>query len=193
MTSIVYMATNTVNGKRYIGATSKGLRVRRKQHEQAPNAKRITCRYFHAAIKKHGAGAFEWTVLVRCESFADALKAEVHLIAQMKPEYNLTLGGQGTAGRTVSKEARLAASLSRRGRPQTPEEKQRQIEAQTGRKYSESHRAAISAGKRGKAFSDEHKARLRVARARQVVTEQMREKYRQNSARRPRDAMGRMI
>lgn len=57
---IVYLATNTLNGKRYIGATKGTLKERRRRHRwEAKN--RPYCRVFHAALRKYGEAAFYQT------------------------------------------------------------------------------------------------------------------------------------
>ena len=62
MDGIIYGARNTVNGKWYIGQTVTGLGKRRRRHLiYARNNYDNTV--FHAAIRKYGESAFEWTVL----------------------------------------------------------------------------------------------------------------------------------
>lgn len=97
--SLVYMATNTVNGKRYIGITRNTLPHRRKQHcVSARCATANFCKAFYAAIRKYGEDAFEWSVLANCDSFQAAATEEIRLIALLTPEYNMSPGGDGVAG-----------------------------------------------------------------------------------------------
>lgn len=163
MAAIVYIATNRINGKRYVGATSFGLSVRRRQHERAPNARRATCRYFHAAIKKYGPDAFDWLILVSCETFEDALQQEIRLIATIGPEYNLTAGGQGCKGRAVSQEQRDRSSLLMKGRKRSPESIAKMIATITGRKRSQEQRLRMSEGRKGMKFSPEHRRNISLA------------------------------
>lgn len=156
MAAIVYLVTNRLNGKRYVGVTGNGLASRRRQHEQAPNNKRVTCRYFHAAMKKHGPSAFEWIVLASCETFEEALLEEVRLITEIKPEYNLTTGGQGTKGRVVSQEQRDNHSRVMKGRKRSAESVAKMIATNTGCKRTPEHRQRMSAGRTGMKFSAEH-------------------------------------
>ena len=122
---IVYMATNTVNRRRYIGATKSGLvNRRRKHHWDAWN--RPYCRIFHAAIRKYGPGAFEWRVLATCSSPQELEAQEIRLIGEMKPEYNITSGGgRGLASvkRTPEWLARMSASAKRVAAERSPEER----------------------------------------------------------------------
>ena len=59
--SIIYLATNKINFKRYVGFTTQGLRERKRQHKQDANNGSQT--YFHRAIKKCGIDEFEWKIL----------------------------------------------------------------------------------------------------------------------------------
>lgn len=97
-TFVIYMATNTVNGNRYIGATSRGVEVRRHQHYLDARRHRKGCRIFNAAIRKHGEDSFEWKVIATVETREELMKEEIRLIAENKPEYNITRGGHGVVG-----------------------------------------------------------------------------------------------
>jgi len=159
MASIVYMATNRLNGKRYVGATCKGLLARRKEHEYGPKAKRTTCRYFHAAIGKYGAENFDWSVLAEFDTFEDALRGEILLISQIKPEYNLTIGGQGSTGHK-----------------QTPEAIERHRAKMIGKKHSPEHNAKVAAARRGTHQSAECKAKIGAAHKGRVLSADHRRK-----------------
>ena len=91
----VYMATNTVNGKRYIGATRKGMQARRRHHlkDAVRPGKTRDCPRFYDAIRKYGGDAFEWIVLATLSTAEEMYKEEERLIAAMKPEYNIAVGG----------------------------------------------------------------------------------------------------
>lgn len=65
-TSIIYMATNLVNGKSYVGRTVKGLEHRRKNHIWAALSGKG--KYFHRAIRKYGKDSFGWEVLCECKN-----------------------------------------------------------------------------------------------------------------------------
>jgi group I intron endonuclease len=128
---IVYQALNTNNGKRYVGATERGLRVRKRKH--LANAKRGQAGKFYTAIRKHGASAFVFSVLVECRDFWHALEEERRLIEEMKPEYNLTEGGGGVKGLQFSAQSKAKMSASAKKRwhaiypPRTEEEKKERL------------------------------------------------------------------
>lgn len=93
---IVYMAVNRINGKRYIGVTSKTLEQRCYGHFWA--AKNGSKMVFASAIRKYGPDAFEFSVLETFDDILDALVAERSMIAERKPEYNVAAGGVGPSG-----------------------------------------------------------------------------------------------
>lgn len=94
-TFIIYMATNTVNGKRYIGATRKGIEVRSQRHFKDARRKGRTrdCPRFYEAIRKYGDDAFKWSVIATLSTAEEMFKEEERLIALMTPEYNIASGG----------------------------------------------------------------------------------------------------
>jgi len=98
--SLVYMAINIVNGKLYIGMTSKTVHKRAIEHRC--EARRGSKYLLHKAMRKYGEENIKFIVLERCESYAAASKKEIEFIKGMKPEYNLTAGGEGQLGRKLS-------------------------------------------------------------------------------------------
>ncbi len=101
---MIYLITNTINGKRYIGKTTQPLDKRWYQH--CKNAEYGGDTYLYKAIRKYGAASF------RCEYLADGLdEEEILLIEQLKPEYNMTLGGDGG---DTSSSLNYKTALSRR-------------------------------------------------------------------------------
>ena len=95
--TIVYMATNQVNGKRYIGLTRRHLSTRRRQHAAQAAHKPGGMPFCHA-IRKYGIDAFEFVVLTTCETYRNACREEQRQIAERKPEYNVSKGGEGPIG-----------------------------------------------------------------------------------------------
>jgi group I intron endonuclease len=94
----VYLVTNLVNGKLYVGCTKATLKHRWVQHLSA--AKKGSPLALHAAIRKYGAVNF---TIERVETVkgahADLMEAEIRYIAAYKSAsplgYNLTSGGDG--------------------------------------------------------------------------------------------------
>ncbi len=94
---MLYQHTNTVNGKRYIGYSKEPLRERLKGHVKS--ARRGSKYHFHCAIRKYGIEVFVSEALSYEETEEGAKDAEILYILDRQPEYNMTMGGDGTSGR----------------------------------------------------------------------------------------------
>lgn len=98
-TWLVYLATNTINGKVYVGQTERRLSTRWAAHmcgSRQPGRKA----HFQAALAKYGEAAFTVEVIARAHTQAEANQSEKHWIAHfnsanVKYGYNMTLGGDG--------------------------------------------------------------------------------------------------
>lgn len=91
---LVYRATNKINGKCYIGITTKTLEYRKITHQKA--AKYVN-RKFYNVMNKYGFDNFEWDVLEECNSISELLERECYYIDKynsMSVGYNLTSGGE---------------------------------------------------------------------------------------------------
>lgn len=134
--AIVYQARNLVNGHRYIGFTTQGLEVRKKQHLKDAKTKHRVFR-FHRALNKYGHDNFVFEVLADFQD--DDLLAKMYeceAIEAYKPEYNLSYGGEG--GR-LSEETRAKISAAHMGREGT----------WLGKKFSAEHSKRIGDAHRG--------------------------------------------
>lgn len=92
----VYMATNTVNGKRYFGISGRGLEYRMKRHLSLARVGSRACPRLYDAIRKYGEERFIWQEMLTCLTKNEAMKAEISLIANSKKtqeEYNVSAGG----------------------------------------------------------------------------------------------------
>lgn len=93
---IIYMATNKINGKMYIGQTIMSLTKRRQAHYDA--AKRGSKTHFHKAIRKYGRDVFEWTILETASSrkrLSDLETKYINEYNSIKKGYNEAEGGFG--------------------------------------------------------------------------------------------------
>ena len=66
MKGVIYKATNTVNGKVYIGQTTRGIESRRKQHEDY--ARSGVPMPLYEDMRRYGLDAFTWTVIEELEA-----------------------------------------------------------------------------------------------------------------------------
>jgi hypothetical protein len=93
--------------------------------------------YFHLAIVKYGRDNFKWEMLDNSASNEVELNAlEIKYIAELKPQYNMTKGGDGLSGRPAWN----------KGIKQDSETKRKISLTLTGRKnpFSDKHRESLS-------------------------------------------------
>ena len=93
---IVYLITNTVNGKQYIGMTKRTLDGRWNSHCSA--ARRNSPYRFHAAIRKYGEESFKREVLYENLEIGECRILEESVIVEyntMSDGYNAKPGGCG--------------------------------------------------------------------------------------------------
>lgn len=179
MSAIIYLLTNTVNGKQYVGQTRVGLEKRWKQHRYT--ARRGDQRHISRAIIKHGDHAFIYEVLENLVSATDDYinEREMYWIAKKQSNvdgYNMTEGGGGRCGYVVDKETRAKISNAHTGKTFTPEHRAKLSEA--ARNRTPEHRARIKEAAKNrtpetiakmresgkvKIFTDEHRANLSSA------------------------------
>ncbi len=133
----LYAITNQVNGKQYIGISSKVAR-RWLEHKSGMGSKLV-----YQAKKKYGIEALKFDIL--CEGCEEDIKSlEVALIEKygtLAPGgYNLTEGGEGTVGWRHSESTRTKMSEDRRG----------EGNAMYGKKHSEKTRKKIASKAKGR-------------------------------------------
>jgi len=175
---IVYIATNKITGKSYIGQTIKDLSIRKSNH--ISEARRSSF-YFHQSLSKYGKDSFSWEVLEYCDSKEELDEMEFHYIKQyntLRPGgYNLTCGGDGCVGMKISEETRQKLSKIHKGRKMTEEARQRLIlnhadfsgknnpmygvpSPMKGKHHSDETIKVISRKLKGRRLSKEHRKKL---------------------------------
>lgn len=95
----IYKVTNKVNGKIYIGQTSRSVDVRWKEHirDSSDKPSSVYCSLLHYAVRKYGADAFTVDCIEECSSI-EMDERERYWIEHFKTYengYNITRGGQG--------------------------------------------------------------------------------------------------
>jgi group I intron endonuclease len=137
----IYKLTNTVNGKGYIGFTSKSPEKRWDLHRE--KARKKVNFYLYDAINKYGWETFKKEVLYCSKdgqhtlNEMESLFIREHNTFYMNEQgYNMTLGGGGMLGHKASKE-----SIQRRS-------KRMQGSGNTfyGRHHTEEHKRRVSEG-----------------------------------------------
>jgi group I intron endonuclease len=152
---ILYLITNLIDGKRYIGQTTTSLERRWWFHKKHSN-----CVYLHNAIEKHGADNFSVEVL--CEpptiDILNELEAEyIKRYCTLAPNgYNLTEGGRVPRHSEMTREK---MRLSHTGLKESEETRLRKSKAGKGRIFSKEHLVNMSLSRIGHKQSEETKRR----------------------------------
>lgn len=104
---LLYLVVNKINGKFYVGKTSRGLDRRWKEHKNSSvNYKKKN--YFFSALKKWGLENFDICVIDRASSMAESSELEKQYIQAFRScsaefGYNTSLGGEGVHPNEVTK------------------------------------------------------------------------------------------
>lgn len=96
----IYVATNTINGKQYVGKTMRNVENRWKEHVLFANQEtEVNKNSLSAAIVKYGDDAFSFLQVAKALTYAELNKLERYWIKKLNtifPKgYNLTRGGSG--------------------------------------------------------------------------------------------------
>jgi group I intron endonuclease len=137
----IYAITHLLSGRRYVGSAVR-LVGRFKDHLYMLRKGNHHCRYLQNAWNKYGSGAFRFSVLERC-SESDLIEREQYWI-------------DSTPSGTLFNHALVAGSVL--GIKRSEETKRKLSESRRGMKFTDSHRAAISAaliGRTGKRHTPE--------------------------------------
>lgn len=136
----IYLITNKINGKYYVGQTKRKVQERWKNH--ISDASRGLGTYFASAIRKHCVDNFTVETLCTCpdkESLNEAEKFFIRILGSNKSSigYNLTTGGSSFE---VSESTKRKMSRAKMGKPRS--------------RFTEQHRENISQALLGKERPD---------------------------------------
>jgi len=178
MTTVhVYVITNIINGKEYVGKTIKTIPKRWAVHVCAARSKDTA---LARAIRKHGIENFVIESVWKAPTEAEALATEIALIEALGTNsgfgYNMTAGGEGWSGMKASASHRASIAAALRGKPLAPERIARITEVRRTPE-SRAKSSAIMHGKqppataitnsiaarKGKPLSISHKAKIAVS------------------------------
>lgn len=177
-TYTIYRATNTVNGKVYIGFTAHWpQRINRHNYDRRYSN---TDMAFYNAIEKYSWEAFEWEAIYQSHDYEHTLKVmEPHFISEYRSwvgfddcrGYNTTQGGEGTKGWKRSPELIESHRQQLKGRKQAPEHVEKRVskmkehpnfgKAWVGKKHSPESLKKMSLAQTGKPKSESHKQAMR--------------------------------
>ena len=133
MYGLIYVVTNTVNGKQYVGQTTLALSRRWQGHSKAVTNGSTYA--LHLAIRKYSTAAFKIEQIDSAETLEELNETEAHYISQLETlapgGYNSTTGGEG---HTVSYETRRKMSEAQIGKSFSVETCKKLSEASMNRK-----------------------------------------------------------
>jgi group I intron endonuclease len=96
---LIYLSTNKINNKKYVGYTTLALEKRIKTHIYKSRSKSQYFYLFKNALRKYGPESFSWEILEYCNSIEECCKKEKYYIKTLNTispnGYNLTEGGNG--------------------------------------------------------------------------------------------------
>src|SRR5271166_5273137 len=137
--SFVYLITNTVNDKCYVGQTTQTPERRLIEHLSKAMRGSTGCRHLYNAIRKYGSSVFQVFQIAEARSQEDLDALEILWIAILNSTdksvgYNITSGGNVEA---FTEESRLRMSEAQKKRhaknPPSEETKRKIREAAVGR------------------------------------------------------------
>ncbi len=100
----LYEIVHRASDRRYFGITEGAPRQR--WHAHRCDARKGRGTRLARAVAKYGPDAFDWRVLGLFETRDEASDAERFMIAEMRPAFNITAGGDGVHGRRHSEASR---------------------------------------------------------------------------------------
>jgi group I intron endonuclease len=163
---IVYLITNLINGKYYVGRTKRSLSDRWYQHIHCGSIENDYL--LHRAIKKYGIENFVIEVIGIVSTIEEMIDLEQLWILFLRSYdrsigYNMTYGGEGFGYGAFPEEQRKAIgrkiSLANKGRKLTVE----QVQAMRERTISEEQKRRLATLRLGKKVSSETKKKMSKA------------------------------
>lgn len=141
----VYLVTNLIDGKKYVGKTEKTVRKRWREH--LANARNLKHQeYLYRAIRTHGLENFSVDCLAEAttaEGLNDLERQWIQTLNTIAPHgYKMTTGGEGVSGTPEVCEKIRKKAL---GRPASEHQKQVASLTHKGKRKSIAQRAKIAA------------------------------------------------
>lgn len=188
----IYLRTNKVNGKKYVGqATDLEERQRKWNCLKQPYAGI----FLNRARAKYGLNAFDFEILKECKD-EELNQWEMYYIKELNTKapngYNLTDGGDGKLGCPCSEETKKKIADGNRGKKHSEEAKKKMSEQQKGennsfygKHHSEESKQKMSEAKKGKTpwnkgktniYSEETKKKMSEVAKTRIYTEERRKK-----------------
>lgn len=162
----IYAIRNTLNGRVYIGSSSRAVLVRWTEHRKLLRAGRHHSLTLQRSWSKHGEAAFE---ILLIEAVADLSKLvereqfwiDAHRSTDKRFGFNRWPVAGG--GRVYTAETRAKMAAAKIGTKHSADTKAKMSKSRTGRVFSAETRLKFSAwqkGQRRKPHTEEHKAKI---------------------------------
>lgn len=164
----VYRHENKVNGKSYIGITS-----RKNPNYRWQNGEGYKDQMFYRAIQKYGWENFNHIIEAENLLEEDAKQLEIQLIKKYKAGgkcYNITDGGDGRLGIPMHKNTKEALLKANTGRICSEETRKKISESEKGKHCSEENKQLYRKLYTGKKLSEEHKQKIKDNNAKAKIT-----------------------
>lgn len=91
----IYLVTNKINNKKYVGKTEYSVERRWKEHISDSKKRRCEKRPLYNAIRKYGESNFLVQIIEKTEYTEEREKYWINIFDTYKKGYNATLGGDG--------------------------------------------------------------------------------------------------
>ena len=154
--NFVYITTNLINGKQYVGDHSTQIIKDNYLGSGRP--------LFENAKKKYGKQNFKCQILEFFSTKLEAFNAQEKYIKEyntLVPNgYNLSPKGGNQCSGGITEEGRKRISESKKGKKASIESRKKMSDAKKGITLSEEHKRKISESEKGRIFSDDHKRKL---------------------------------
>ena len=114
---IIYEIENQINGKKYVGQTTRGFNKRKKEHIYVLNNNRSSNHHLQRSWNKYGAENFTFNILEECD-YDDLDYLETNYIFMwnlMNPIFGYNEESGGNIHKKISDEARKKMSEARKG------------------------------------------------------------------------------
>lgn len=148
----IYLRTNLVNGKQYVGQTKN---FKQRQYNWYNTNWEYAGKYINHARGKYGTDSFDFSILKECENIEETNFWEQYYIELLNTKvpngYNLTDGGEGSIGYIVSDETRKKISESVKG----------EKNGFFGKHHSEETKEKISKANKGRTHTNEAKEKMK--------------------------------
>lgn len=188
----IYKIENTVNGKCYIGSSTK-LLARWNRHKNMLSKNKHENSRLQNSYGKHGAKAFTFTVLEYVEEKTDLIHREQVWMNALLPEYNICKVAGSCLGVKLGEKTRLKQSLAKIGKkasnetkikmsiarlgvskpPRTAQQRESAALKATGKPHSEETRALMSRVHKLRCSTPEARAE-RAERSPHIITRETR-------------------